>query len=111
MKKKPQMKTDKILSYLGLAAASRSAVCGTKAVLDEVRKRKQGICVLVAEDVSERSAKQLSDKCGYYNVPLIKIPCDMYLLGQRLGKKSPVAATAVTNPSLARQIINCVRDA
>ena len=99
------MKTDKILSYLGLAAASRTAVCGTDMVLSEVRRGKKDICVLMSSDVSERTEKQLTDKCAFYKVPLIKLPCDMYELGQRAGKKHPAAAVAVTNPSLARQII------
>lgn len=99
------MKTDKILSYLGLAAASRSVACGTELVLTEVRRGKKDICVLMSSDVSERTEKQLTDKCAYYRVPLVKLPCDMYELGARTGKKHPVAAVAVTNPSLVRQIL------
>lgn len=110
LKKKPKMETNKILSYLGLAAASRTAVTGTELVLSEVRRGKKGVCVLMSSDVSERTAKQITDKCTFYKVPLIKLACDMYEVGKRTGKKHPVAAAAVTNPSLTRQILKCTED-
>ena len=56
------MKTDKILTYLGLAAAKRSTVPGTDLVLSEIRKKKGTICVLLASDASERTKKQITDK-------------------------------------------------
>ncbi len=99
------MKTDKILSYIGLAAASRTISLGTELVLSEVRRAKKETCVVLASDVSERTAKQITDKCTFYKVPLIRVPCDMYEIGERTGKKHPVAAVAVTNASLTAQIL------
>ena len=99
------MKTDKILTYLGLAAAKRSTVPGTDLVLSEIRKKKGTICVLLASDASERTEKQITDKCTFYNIPLIHPDCDMYTLGKRIGKSSPAACVAVTDRSLASQII------
>ncbi len=104
------MRTDKILTYLGLAAAKRSTVPGTDLVLSEIRKKKGTICVLLASDASERTKKQITDKCTFYNIPLIHPDCDMYTLGKRIGKSSPAACVAVTDRSLAIQIINNAGD-
>lgn len=97
--------TDKILTYVGLAAAKRSVVLGTDLVLKEIRKKKGTVCVLLALDASERTTKQITDKCTFYSVPLIKLDCDMETLGKRVGKISPTACVAVTDSGLAAQII------
>ena len=99
------MNNEKILTYLGLAAAKRSVVTGSDLVLKEVRKGKKGCCVLLSPDASDRTKKQISDKCTYYNIPLIHMECDMYELGKRIGKQSPAACAAVTDSGLAAQII------
>lgn len=99
------MKTDKILTYLGLAAAKRSIVLGTDLVLKEIRKQKGSLCVLLASDASERTTKQITDKCKFYSIPLIHLDCDMEELGKRVGKISPTACAAVCDLGLAAQII------
>ncbi|MBE6588341.1 MAG: hypothetical protein E7647_08015 [Ruminococcaceae bacterium] len=104
------MKTDKILTYLGLAAAKRSVVLGTDLVLKEIRKGKGTWCVLLASDASQRTTKQITDKCNFYEIPLIHPDCDMEALGKRVGKASPTACVAVKDRSLAIQIINNSKD-
>lgn len=101
------MKSDKILTYLGLAAAKRSVVLGTDLVLREIRKQKGTMCVLLASDASERTKKQITDKCTYYNIPLIFSGVDMEELSKRVGKISPTACAAVTDRGLALQIVKC----
>ena len=109
-RRKTPMKTDKILTYLGLAAAKRSTVLGTDLVLKEIRKLKRPFCVLLASDASERTVKQITDKCAYYSVHLINMPCDMETLGRRVGKISPTACVALTDKGLAEQIVKCSSD-
>lgn len=109
-RKRQKMKTDKILTYLGLAAAKRSVVTGSDLVLREVRKQKPAICVLLASDASERTTKQICDKCTYYGVSLIRLDTDMEALGARIGKISQVACVAVTDRGLASQIVKCSAD-
>ncbi len=104
------MNTDKILKYVSLAAAGRNAVFGTDQVLSAIRRRQSGICVLLSADASERTAKQIKDKCAFYNVPLIALCVDMETLAKRCGKISPAATAAVTLPSLAREIIKNAQD-
>ena len=104
------MENEKILRFLGLATASRKSVSGTDLVLSAVRQKKKPFCVVMAADVSERTKKQLADKCTYYNVPLIKLGSDMYELGKRTGKGHPVAAVAVNEPSLANEILKVSKE-
>lgn len=100
------MNKEAILKYTSLAAAQRKTVCGTDAVLDEVRKTGKK-CVLLAADASERTTKQITDKCTYYNVPLVKLDTPMDDLGKRVGK-GPTAAVAVTLPNLVKEILKLV---
>ena len=109
-RKQPKMKTDKILTYLGLAAAKRSVVLGSDLVLREVRRKSNGICVLLASDASERTTKQICDKCAYYKVSLIRLDTDMETLGARVGKISPTACAAVTDRGLASRIVKCSQE-
>lgn len=99
------MKTDKILTYVGLAAAKRSVVLGTDLVLREIRKKKGTVCTVLASDASERTKKQITDKCRFYEITLIPLDCDMETLGKRVGKVSPTSCAAVTDKGLAEQMI------
>lgn len=58
---------NKILSYLGFAKKANQLSSG-HVVLDAVRANRAKL-VIVAEDTSDRSKKQLQDKCRYYHVP------------------------------------------
>ena len=91
--------------YLGLCAASRSAVCGSELALSAVRKNPQKVfLILLACDASARTEKQITDKCTYYKVKLIKLDMTMKELSDSLGKNSLVAACAITNTGLAEKI-------
>ena len=104
------MENEKILRFLGMATAARHTVSGTDLVLSAVRQKVKPGCVVVASDVSERTLKQLTDKCNYYNVPLIKLPSDMYEVGKRTGKGHPVAAVAVNDKSMADEILKVSKE-
>jgi len=92
-----------IFKYLSLSAAQRRIACGTDAVLDEVRRPGKK-CVLLASDASTRTTKQVTDKCTYYNVPLVKLDTPMDSLGKQIGK-GPTAAVAVTLPNIVKEIL------
>ena len=91
---------EKILKYLGFAAAGRSTATGTALVLDCVRAGKAKI-VLLASDASARTAKQVRDKCATYGVPVLPLAADMEAVSRALGKRSAVAAAAVTDAKIA----------
>ena len=92
--------------YIGLAMASRSAVCGSELAIGAVRKNSAKVSVmLLASDASARTEKQVTDKCAFYNVKLIKLNMTMEELSDALGKSSLVAACAITNRGIAEKII------
>ena len=95
---------DKILKYLGFASAGRSVATGTDLVLIAVRRGKAKL-VLLSADASARTAKQVTDKCASYGVPLLHLAADMEAVGRALGKKAAVAAAAVTDAGIADAIL------
>ena len=61
--------------------------------------------VIAADDISERTKKQLSDKCAHYGVKLLIISAGRDALASAIGKKTSfVSAAAVTDGSFAEQI-------
>ena len=97
-------KEAKALRYLGLACRSRHVVAGTNLVLSEVRKAGAGrYAVFLASDASDRTKKQISDKCSFYGVSLFETASGD-ALAAALGKESTVSAVCVTDPSLAKAI-------
>ena len=91
--------------YLGLCAASLSAVCGSELASGAVRKNPAKVnLMLLASDASARTEKQVTDKCAFYKVKLIKLDLTMTELSDALGKSSLCAACAITNKGLAEKI-------
>ena len=92
---------DKLLSTLGLCARARKLVMGTPMVCEALRDKKHPvIAVLEASDTSANTHKKLSDKCGFYNVPLYRLAADTASLGRAVGKTGAVAAVGVTDANL-----------
>ncbi len=81
--------------YMGLCMAAGGVVTGTDSVLAEVRHGRAKF-VLVASDASERTRKQLTDKCKTYEVRILYGKTDSAALAQLLGKRSACAAAAFT---------------
>lgn len=57
---------NKLLGTLGLAARARKITYG-ETLFENLRKKKVFYC-LIDETISERSLKQITSKCTYYNV-------------------------------------------
>ena len=94
-----------LLRMLGLARRSRSLVCGTDAVLAAVRSAKKPAIVLAASDASERTTKQLFDKCAFHGVPIAKIGADRAALAAAIGdRRGQCSACAVTDRNMAKKI-------
>ena len=92
---------EKLLSTLGLCARARKLVMGTPMVCEALREKKNPvIAVLEASDTSANTHKKLSDKCGFYGVPLYRLTADTASLGRAVGKTGAVAAVGVTDASL-----------
>ena len=58
----------RILGMIGLAKRAGYLLCGTDAVISSAASGKKPPLVVCASDASERTKKQLSDKCATYGV-------------------------------------------
>lgn len=98
------IKSEHLLSTIGLCARAGKLVIGTPMVCEALRKAGAVTCVLEASDTSENTHKKLSDKCGFYHKPLYRLEADGAALGHAVGKTGVVAAVAVTDVSLMQAI-------
>ncbi len=92
------------LSYIGFAARSRAIAVGMDAVISEIRRSAGGVAVVLAADASERTKKQINDKCTSHGVPVVAVSLTKDEIAGAAGKKMSVSAVAVTNRDLARAL-------
>lgn len=86
------MKTDAVLSLLGFAAKAGKLSFGTHATEFSVSSGKAAL-VIAAEDISEKSIKELKFKANKENVPVIVTHgIDSETLSHRVGKKCGILA-------------------
>ena len=96
----------RVLGMIGLAKRAGYLLCGTDAVISSAASGKKPPLVVCASDASERTKKQLSDKCATYGVTLAVIPCTKDELARYAGKKdSQLSAAAVCDRGMAEKII------
>lgn len=91
----------KYLSMLGLAAKAGKVVSGEFSTEKAVKEGK-AYFVLVAEDASLNTKKLFTDKCSFYEVPVV-ICSSKEELGHAIGKATR-ASVAVTEAGLANAI-------
>ena len=80
---------------IGLCRAAGGVTVGFDAVLNEVRSGRAKF-VLIASDASDRTRKQLSDKCKYYHVTCFEGAYTSAGLAEMLGRRSGCVAAAFT---------------
>lgn len=101
------MKSDKILSLLGLAAKSGNIVSGEFMVEKQVKARK-AFLVIVATDTSDGSKKSYTDMCTFYRTP-IYFYGTKDSLGHCIGKEMR-ASVAITEKGFAGSIEKLLKD-
>lgn len=89
-----------VLNLLGLAICSKNLVTGDN-VLKNIRNQKACL-VIVSEDASANTKKQLLDKCSYYGIECI-IKGDSYSISKAIGKNNRVAV-AILDKNFADKI-------
>ncbi|MBE6627065.1 MAG: hypothetical protein E7628_07795 [Ruminococcaceae bacterium] len=87
--------TDKVKKYIGLCMAAGGVKVGFDLVLGEVRSSRAKF-LLIANDASERTVKQLTDKCKYYGVKYYISDQSSTDIADLIGKRSSCAAAAFT---------------
>lgn len=96
------MKTDNILSTLGLALKAKRIVSG-EFMTENAVKSNNAYLVIIAKDVSENTRKKFRNMCEHYRVP-IKEYATKDELGHSLGKEYR-ASLAVTDKGFAEAIL------
>ena len=81
---------EKLEKYIGLCRAAGGAVVGFDLILGEIRGGRAKI-VLISSDASDRTKKQLTDKCTFYSVPHVITEFDAESLGRIIGKSACAA--------------------
>ena len=95
---------DRLLGAIGLCKRAGKLICGVPLICTELRKSRAIQAVLAASDVSDNTRKKLNDKCHFYSVPLVFLPCTAEELASAVGKDAPIGAVAVTDAQLMRAV-------
>ena len=90
-----------ILRTLGLAKRAGKLICGVPLVCDSLKKKDKPVLTVLAGKASDNSQKRISDKCAYYDVKLLVLPCSPEELGHAVGSSGSVAALALIDAGLA----------
>lgn len=106
------MLSEKTAHALGICAKAGALIYGTPMICDALRgDRRRPALVLAASDVSENTAKRLRDRCAYYRVEPVFLPCRMEELSAAVGKSAGIAAVAVTDRNLCRLVQSTLGEA
>lgn len=96
--------------YIGLCMAAGGVTVGFDLILGEIRRGRAAF-VLIAEDASDRTKKQLTDKCKYYNTKFFIKSYNSAAIAHMLGKKSSCAAAAFSKKGPWERVYNILSEA
>ena len=99
-----EAETERFLTFLGLCRRAGKTVHGTPLVCEALARRKPPYLVLLSGGASAATAKKITDKCRFYEVPLITVPADPERLARAVGKMCALAAVAVTDERFAEEL-------
>lgn len=97
--------TEQAVKLLGFAARSRRIVCGAGQVIAQITSRTPPTVAVIASDASERTLKQLTDKCRSHGVRAVRTKLTGAELADLLGKGGATMAAAPTDQSIASEIV------
>lgn len=107
-------KTKKALSLLGLAVRAGCAVIGVPLICTALQRdaKDKKICLVIeAADSSANTHKRITDRTAFYGVPTVRLETDCGALALAVGKRdAAVAAVGVTEPNLARAIMDTLKE-
>lgn len=102
------MMQNKVYSLLGLAMRGHNVVSGEVQMLESIKKGSVWLTI-VAEDASDNSRKLYTDKCSFYEVPVV-IYGTKEELGRAIGKESR-SAVGVCDEGLAKAVLKRIEEA
>lgn len=92
----------RLASMIGLCRRANRLGCGVDTIIDALKTGRVRL-VLMASDPSERTRKQLSDKCATARAELLTLPLTKEELGRACGL-AELSACAVLDPEFAKAI-------
>lgn len=92
----------RLASMIGLCRRANRLGCGVDMIKDALKTGRAEL-VLLSSDPSERTRKQLKDKCATAHVELIPVPLTKAELGAACGM-AELSACAILDPSFAKAI-------
>jgi len=98
---------ERILGMIGLARRAGKLVMGTDAVIQTVQSKKPPFLVVAVSDASDRTKKQITDKCTFHGVRLIILDESGDTLAHFAGKKeTALSAVCICDRGMAEKIIS-----
>ena len=99
------------LPTLLLCRKAGAVTAGVGATLDAVRRKgERPAAVILASDASDRTKKQIRDKCAFYEVVLFEIPASGEELGRFLGKSALCASAAIEKRGPHAALVEKLKD-
>ncbi len=95
------MKTDKVLSMIGIAAKAGKVASGEYQTEHEIKSHKAYLAI-IAKDASENTGKKFQNMCEFYKVP-IAFYGDKESIGHAIGREFR-ASIAITDKGLAETV-------
>ena len=92
---------NKVYGMVGISAKAGKVVAGTDIVIENMKKRKLSL-VIVAEDASDKTKKEMTFNCNKYNVK-IKFFGDIDTNSKAIGKSNK-AIIGILDKGLAESI-------
>lgn len=92
----------KVFSLLGIAMRGHNLVSGELQTLDAIKKG-SAMLIIIAEDATENTKKLFTDKCSFYEVPVVSYGTKENL-GRAIGKDER-SSVGVLDAGLADAII------
>lgn len=97
---------ERFLGMAGLAKRAGRLLCGSDAVISAIASEKKPHLVVLASDSSQRTVKQIGDKCNYYGVKCIMAEFDRQSLAHAVGKRnSLISAVGITDGGMANKML------
>lgn len=81
--------------FIGLCMAAGGVKVGFDLILGEIRSGRAKF-VIIANDASDRTVKQLTDKCKFYGIKYFRTEYSGVEIADMIGKRAVCAAAAFT---------------
>ena len=95
----------KLLANLGLCVRAGKVIFGVPMICDAMRRNSErNLTVFEAADTSENTHKRIVDKCKFYQIKHIQLPCSGTVLAAAVGKTAHLAAIAVVDPNMSAMV-------